>query len=85
MEQTVYGAPKLELKTKIEHLCHHGCRETPVDPDTGHVLGFWCKKLTINSGLRQCDICDRQYIDPVKYQDPYYETNCPECVKRYGL
>jgi hypothetical protein len=85
MVQTVYGDPKLTLKQKIEHLCFHGCRLAPIDPDTGHVVGFWCKKLTIDSGLRICDICDREYIDKTKNQNPDYETNCPECVKRYGL
>ncbi len=81
----VYGNPNLDLSTRIEHLCHHGCRHAPVDPDTGHVIGFWCGKVTIESGLRSCDICERQYINKTQYEDPHYETYCPECVINYDL
>lgn len=81
----IYGTPNLTLKEKIEHTCVHGCRHAPVDETTGHVVGYWCGKVTPESGLRVCDTCEREYINKEKYQDPHYETNCPECVKKYGL
>lgn len=85
MGQVVYGKPSIPLDIRVRHLCVHGCRRVPVDPETGHTIGWWCQRPTPESGLRKCDICERDYIDPNKHQDSKYETNCPSCVVRYDL
>lgn len=58
---------------------------TVLDKTTGHTVCLGCSRITVESGLRTCDICEREYIDSTKFQDNNYETNCPECVKAYDL
>jgi hypothetical protein len=84
MVQVVYGNPKIPIEVKVKQLCVHGCR-TEFDSATGHTLGFWCKRPTVDSGLRECDICYRQYINKTKHQNPRYETICPDCERDYGI
>lgn len=83
---------RLAILTCREHLCgyfeeRHVCVESgvQVDPQTGHTVCLGCYRITVASGLRECDICCKEYIDKGKYQDPRYETNCPVCVKEFGL
>lgn len=82
----------LAILTIREHICGFFeqkvvCVDTGwrVDPDTGHRVCSGCSRITLYSGLRRCDICDKEYIDKTKYQDPVFETNCPRCVERYGI
>jgi hypothetical protein len=82
----------LAIMTIREHLCGYyqlwtRCvdADTDVDPDSGHEVCSGCGRVTVTSGLRKCDICDREYIDLTKHQDNAYETNCPACVKEYDL
>jgi hypothetical protein len=83
---------RLAIQTIREHLCGYyeqkvTCTgaQTRLDPQTGHRVCSGCRKILVSSGLRSCDICGRDYIDPTKYQNPRYETNCPCCVVKYGL
>lgn len=87
MQDVVYGTPRFNRPFGFEvldHVCAHTC---PTEPDvsSGHTIGHWCRLPTRESAIRQCDICDREYINKKKYQDPKYETICPECVIRNGL
>lgn len=95
--EVVYARPdafygRLAILTVREHLCGYYQDLTScvaagdrVDPDTGHTVCCGCDKITVASGLRICDICDKEYIDKSKYQNPIYDTNCPRCVKEYDL
>lgn len=83
---------RLAVLTIREHLC--GFYEIPtrcsdagevLDSTTGHKVCLGCGKVTSKSGLRVCDTCDKEFINLSKYLDPEYETNCPECIERYGL
>jgi len=56
-----------------------------VDPESGHMVCCGCNRITVASGLMECDICSREYINKAKSQDKRYETNCPDCEKRYGV
>ena len=85
MVQVVYGTPNIPIEVQVEHLCVHGCRAAPFDETTGYTLGWWCKRPTKQEGLRRCDICETQFIDPNKYLDPKYDTNCPQCVIEYEI
>lgn len=83
---------RLPIMTVREHLCGFYealdiCRNAVerVDSRTGHTVCSGCSKIRTASGLRQCDICDKEYIDKNKFQDPHYETNCPRCVIEYGI
>ena len=83
---------RLAILTVREHLCGFyqlsvTCVDagTKVDCDTGHTVCCGCERITVYSGLRECDICGQEYIDKTKFQNPRYETNCPCCVKEYGL
>jgi hypothetical protein len=89
----IYGTTrkKLAILTIREHLC--GFFElksvcvnagTVVDPQTGHTLCLGCSRITFESGLRECDQCDREYINKEQHQDNNFETICPDCVVRYG-
>jgi hypothetical protein len=76
-----------------EHICgFHELNVTCVDSvsyvdhETGHTVCSGCERITLASGLRVCDICESEYIDKTKYQDPRKaDTNCPRCVEEYGL
>jgi hypothetical protein len=83
---------RLAIQTVREHLCGFyqqsvTCAEsgTELDSDTGHTVCCGCGRITVESGLRRCDICEREYINKDAYQDPNYETDCEECVIKYGL
>jgi hypothetical protein len=83
---------RLAVMTIREHLCGFyeistRCAEAGdrLDPDTGHRVCCSCGKVTSKSGLRICDTCDREFINLDKFLNPEYETNCPECIERYGL
>lgn len=83
---------RLAILTIREHLCGFyeistrcADSEDRLDPATGHRVCLGCGKVTSKSGLRNCDICERDYINLDKHQDPNYETNCPECIERFGL
>lgn len=83
---------RLAIQTIREHLCgFYELRVTCVDAservdrETGHTLCLGCDRITVISGLRECDICIKEYIDKTKYQNPSYETNCPDCVVTHGL
>lgn len=83
---------RLAILTIREHLCGFyesltRCREAGVEVDTrtGHHVCLGCERITVDSGLRVCDICGKQYINKAEYQNPRYETNCPNCIKEYGL
>jgi hypothetical protein len=82
----------LAIMTIREHLCGFYSLETRcvdagvrVDPSTGHRVCCGCDRITVSSGLRKCDMCNREYINLDKYQDNRYETYDPECIERYGL
>lgn len=83
---------RLAILTLREHLCGFfedkvDCLEAGirVDPDTGHHVCLSCDRVTFKSGLRECDICEREYINLNKYENPRYDTNCPDCVVNYGV
>lgn len=83
---------RLAILTIQEHLCGFyqnlvSCvtAGTYVDSDTGHTVCSGCERITVNSGLRQCDICGKEYINKDEFQDPEFETNCIRCVIKYGL
>lgn len=83
---------KLAILTIREHTCgffqmRTECVEAQrkVDPDTGHTVCLACERITVDSGLRACDICDSEYINLNIYEDPDYETNCPKCKVIYDL
>ncbi len=83
---------RLAILTVREHLCGFyeervTCVEsgTKLDGDTGHTVCCGCNRITTLSGLRECDICGREYIDKTKFQNPNYETNCPRCVISHDL
>lgn len=83
---------RLAILTIREHLCGYyeqkvECIDsrTVVDASTGHTVCCGCKRITVKSGFRNCDICEREYINKDQYEDPKYETICPECVKTYGV
>jgi len=83
----VYGTPRFKRPYGYEVLdvtCAHRCFRA-LDVSSGHTVGRWCKLPTRESAIRQCDICEREYIDITKYQDPRYETICPECVIKHDL
>lgn len=63
------------------------CKEAgwTLDSRTGHRVCSGCSRITVESGLRRCDICEKEFIDPSQYHDVNYEVNCPRCVEEYGL
>lgn len=82
----------LAIMTIREHLC--GFYETKVecvdaydrvDSPSGHMVCSGCQRITVASGLRRCDTCDKEFINKSKFQDNNYETNCPRCIVEYGL
>lgn len=82
----------LAILTIREHLCGFyelltKCVDagTVVDSETGHTVCLGCSRITLSSGLRDCSICEIQFIDKAKFQDPNYEVYCPECVITYDL
>jgi hypothetical protein len=95
MVQSIVYAINIRFATLTitEHLCDDvynvktSCLKAGkvVDHGTGHHVCCECSKVTRSSGLRECDTCDREYIDKTKFQDDKYETNCPECVNTYEL
>lgn len=83
---------RLAILTIRAHLCGFyslgvDCADmgSQIDPQTGHRVCSECQRITVASGLRICDICDKEYIDKSQYQNPRYDTNCPRCVITYGL
>lgn len=83
---------RLAILTIREHLCGYyqlytKCADslTVVDSDTGHTVCLGCDRITVSSGLRACDMCEREYIDKTKYQTNDYDTYCPECVIKHDL
>jgi hypothetical protein len=90
----IYSNPGeyLPINDAREHLCgyYNQRREcinapTKVDERTGHTVCSECRRVTTRSGLRLCDLCDKQFIDLDKFIDPKYDVNCPKCVREYGL
>lgn len=83
---------RLDIATIREHLCEFyqlgvNCVDsgTKVDPNTGHTVCLGCNRIKAESGLRVCDICEREYINKSKYENPKSETNCPRCEQEYGI
>lgn len=83
---------RLAIMTIREHICGYFEQKVvcvdadlTLDRESGHRVCSGCSRITLHSGLRVCDICEKEYIDPNKYQDPDFETNCPRCVERYGI
>jgi hypothetical protein len=82
----------LPINVAREQLCGYynlsrSCINAPtrVDQGTGHTVCSHCNRVTARSGIRLCDLCDKQFFDPQKYIDPRYDVNCPRCVIEYGL
>lgn len=94
VQTTIYpiNGDKLAILTIRDHLCGFFELKTScvdagsrVDPVTGHMVCCGCGRITVASGLMQCDICNRDYINKSKRQDKRYETNCPSCIIKFGL
>lgn len=83
---------KLAILTIREHLCGFyeksvTCADAgvQVDTTTDHRVCSGCRKVTAESGLRSCDICELEFINLLRYYNSRYEVVCPSCVKEYGL
>jgi hypothetical protein len=85
---------RLAILTCQAHLCDYyqvktSCVESGVRVDlrSGHTVCSGCGKLKWASGLRECSICDREYINKSKFEDTsnYQEAICPDCRLRHGF
>lgn len=91
---TIYAVNKRFATQTIDgHLCDDvynqktRCMEagTVVDTATGHHVCSGCSRITRSSGLRECDICYKEYIDKNSYQNPEFETVDPRCKELYDV
>jgi hypothetical protein len=97
VHKVIYPTPgafnqRLAIMTCREHLCGFHevlvtCKdsETYEDPETGHVVCSGCERITVASGLRNCDICGTEYIDKTRVHSLDQDTNCPRCIIQFGI
>lgn len=83
---------KFAINTIRAHLCGFyeeltKCLDSGAhtDPQTGHRVCSGCDRITVDSGLRTCDICYVEYIDKIKLHSLDSDTNCPRCIEKYGI
>lgn len=72
----------------LEVLRKHTCQKaltacvragTMVHSTSGHTICRDCNLITISSGLRKCEGCNREYINTEQHEPTFYEPNCPDC------